>query len=135
VSPALYTREVEQRRRDVKVLDVQLLRRSWYIDYLRRADPGLIERSRDKVDVFVAELKQWEHDPKAYAKSATLTRVITSAFQEMFQSLITKELEVAPVYVTSDLVWTAEEQIQRTGSMAYFELSTHSPGAGLSTRG
>ncbi len=109
VSPALYTREIEQRRRDVKAIDVQLLRRSWYMDYLSRAYPGLIERSRDKVDAYVAELKHWEHDPDAYAKSTTLTLAIGSAFQQMFQSFVTKELEVAPVYVTSDLVLSADE--------------------------
>jgi hypothetical protein len=112
-SPALYTHEIEQRRQDVKVVDVQLLRRSWYIDYLGRAYPGLIERSRDKVDAFVAELKQWEHDPDVYAKSATLTRRIASAFQEMFRSFVTKELEVVPVYVTSDLVLGMDEQYKQ----------------------
>jgi tetratricopeptide (TPR) repeat protein len=151
VSPALYTREIEQRRRDVKVVDVQLLRRSWYMDYLGRAYPGLIERSRDKVDAFVAELKHWEHDPEAYAKSATLTRGIASAFQEMFQSFVTKELEVAPVYITSDLVRTAEEQYkeqvqwltsnyQPTPRGLVFQLAAdrgfHDPGAmHLQTRG
>jgi hypothetical protein len=57
-SPMLYTREIEQRRRDIKAIDVQLLRRSWYFDYLRRSYPGLIERSRDKVDAYVDELKK-----------------------------------------------------------------------------
>src|SRR5262245_28094766 len=33
-SPMLYAQEVEQRRRDVKVVDINLLRRSWYFDYL-----------------------------------------------------------------------------------------------------
>ena len=39
-SPMLYTREIEQHRRDIKAVDVHLLRRSWYFDYLRRAYPG-----------------------------------------------------------------------------------------------
>jgi hypothetical protein len=62
-SPMLYTREIEQRRRDIKAIDVQLLRRSWYFDYLRRSYPNLIERSRDKVDAYVGELQKWEQDP------------------------------------------------------------------------
>ncbi len=61
-----YTREVEDRRRDIKVVDVLLLRRSWYFDYLRRAYPDMIERSREKVDVYLAQLRQWEKDPEAY---------------------------------------------------------------------
>ena len=103
-SPMLYTREIEQRRRDIRAVDVNLLRRSWYFEYLRRAYPDLIERSRDKVDVYVADLKEWENDPEAYRKSAALTRKITTAFQEMLQSIVTKEMAVAPVYVTAEVI-------------------------------
>src|SRR5205814_3026996 len=53
VSPMFYAQEIEQRRRDVKVIDINLLRRSWYFDYLRHAYPGLIDRSREKIDAFV----------------------------------------------------------------------------------
>ena len=109
-SPMLYTREVEHLRTDVKVIDVNLLRRLWYFDYLKRAYPELIERSRDKVDSFVAELKQWDADPQAYANDAALTRRIASKFQEMLVSFITKEMEVAPVYITNDLVFQTEER-------------------------
>lgn len=102
-SPMLYAQEVEQRRRDVKIVDVNLLRRLWYFDYLRHAYPGLIERSRDKVDAFVADLKQWEHDPQAYASNPALTRRITALFEEMIRSMVTNENRVAPVYITSDV--------------------------------
>src|SRR6266516_2184840 len=62
VSPMLYAQEVEQRRPDVKVVDANLLRRSWYFDYLRHAYPGLIERSREKIDPYLEDLKEWERD-------------------------------------------------------------------------
>ena len=78
-----YTREIEHLRPDVKVVDVNLLRRSWYFDYLSHAYPDLVERSRDKVDSFVAELKRWDNDPKAYANDAALTQRIASKFQDM----------------------------------------------------
>jgi hypothetical protein len=103
-SPMLYTREIEQRRRDIRAVDVNLLRRSWYFEYLRRVYPDLIERSREKVDVYMADLKEWENDPEAYRKSAALTRKISTAFQEMLQSIVTKEMAVAPVYVTAEVI-------------------------------
>jgi hypothetical protein len=103
-SPMLYTREIEQRRQDIRAVDINLLRRSWYFEYLRHACPDLIERSRDKADVCVADLKEWENDPEAYRKSAALTRKITIAFQEMLQSIVTKEMAVAPVYVTAEVI-------------------------------
>lgn len=104
-SPMLYAQEVEKRRPDVKVVDVHLLRRSWYFDYLKRAYPGLIERSRDRVDAFVTELKQWENDPDAYTNDKILTQKIVSRFEEMIQSLVLRENDVAPVYLTHDFLF------------------------------
>jgi hypothetical protein len=109
-SPMLYTREIEQRRRDIKVIDVQLLRRSWYFDYLQRSYPDLIERSRDKVDAYVTELKKWEQDPGLYTRNAALTQRIENAFQQMLQSLVNRQLEIAPVYVTAELILSKESQ-------------------------
>jgi Protein of unknown function (DUF2723). len=105
-SPMFYAHEVEQRRRDVKVVDINLLRRSWYFDYLKHAYPGLIERSRDKVETFVANLKEWERDPQSFATSEALTRRITAAFEEMIQSMVTNENRVGSVYVTRDVLLT-----------------------------
>jgi hypothetical protein len=103
-APMLYAQEVEKRRPDVKVVDIHLLRRSWYFDYLRRAWPGLIERSRVKVDAFVIELKQWENDPGAYTNDQMLTQRIVSRFEEMIQSFVLQENNVAPVYLTHDFL-------------------------------
>jgi len=104
-SPMFYAQEVEQRRRDVKTVDINLLRRSWYFDYLRHAYPGLIERSRDKIDAFVENLKEWERDPGAFTRNQALTQRISAAFEEMIQSIVTNESKVAPVYITRDVLF------------------------------
>ena len=104
VSPMFYAQEVERLRPDVKVVDINLLRRSWYFDYLKHAYPGLIERSREKIDVFVENLKEWERDPRAFAGSPALTQRISAAFLEMIQSMVMNESRVAPVYMTNDLI-------------------------------
>ncbi|PYL01701.1 MAG: hypothetical protein DME32_08580, partial [Verrucomicrobia bacterium] len=119
-SPMLYTREIEQRRRDIKAIDVQPLRRSWYFDYLQRSYPSLIERSRDKIDAYVGELKKWEQDPDVYAQNTVLTRRIENAFQQMLRSFVDRELEVAPVYVTAELILTKESQ-----NINFIEWLTH----------
>jgi hypothetical protein len=105
-SPMFYAQEIEQRRRDVKVLDINLLRRSWYFDYLKRTYPDLTERSREKIEVFVQNLKEWERDPAAFARSSALTQRISAAFLEMIQSIVTNEGRVAAVYMTNDLLTT-----------------------------
>jgi Protein of unknown function (DUF2723) len=104
-SPMLYAQEIEQRRRDVKVVDINLLRRSWYFDYLNHAHPGLMDRSSEKIDPYVEILKQWERDPAAFARSQELTQRISMAFLEMIQSIVRNEIKVAPVYITNDLLF------------------------------
>jgi tetratricopeptide (TPR) repeat protein len=103
-SPMIYTREVEQLRRDVKVVDLNLMNHSWYIDYLREAYPDLIRRSRDKVDAFVTQLVSWERDPALFQGNPARLRLINLTFNEMCQAFVTNELKVAPVYMTSDLL-------------------------------
>src|SRR6187431_639619 len=112
----LYAREIEQRRRDVTVVDVNLLRRSWYFDYLKQAYPQFVARSRREIDQFVAELKQWERNPKAYAASAAMKEQIASVFREMWQALLVNESKVAPIYVTSEMAFVTgrdNEEITR----------------------
>jgi hypothetical protein len=104
VSPMFYWQEIEQHRRDVKAIDVNLLRRSWYFDYLRHAYPGLVERSREKIDAFVEILKQWEADPGAFARDQLLTQRISAAFFEMLRSIVMNENRIGPVYITRDLL-------------------------------
>jgi Protein of unknown function (DUF2723) len=103
-SPMLYAQEIEQRRRDVKVVDINLLRRSWYFDYLKHAHPGLMDRSSEKIDSYVEILKQWERDPAAFARSQELTQRISMAFLDMIQAIVRNEIKVAPVYITNDVL-------------------------------
>jgi len=103
-SPMLYAQEVEQRRRDVKVVDINLLRRSWYFDYLNQAHPGLMERSKEKIDPYVTILQQWEQDPSAFTRNQDLTQRISMAFLDLIQAMVRNEIKVAPVYITNDLL-------------------------------
>jgi hypothetical protein len=103
-SPMFYAQQIETRRRDVKVIDVNLLRRSWYFDYLRRTYPDLIERSPEKIEAFVEDLKAWERDPAAFTSNALLTQKINTSFLEMIQSIVTNQNGVGPVYMTRDLL-------------------------------
>jgi hypothetical protein len=105
-SPIFYAQAIEQRRRDVKVVDINLLRRSWYFDYLNDVYPGLVQRSREKIDLFVRSLKEWEADPGMFARSPALTQRISAAFLEMIQSMVTNESKIAPIYITSDLLYS-----------------------------
>jgi len=103
-SPMFYAQQIEQRRRDVKIVDINLLRHSWYFDYLKRTYPDLVEQSREKIEVFVEDLKAWQRDPAAFKSNAVLSQKIDTAFLEMIQSIVANESRVGPVYMTRDLL-------------------------------
>jgi tetratricopeptide (TPR) repeat protein len=107
-SPMLYLREIEHRRDDAVVIDVNQLRRSWYFDYLGRAYPATIEQARDKVDAFLEDLRQWERNPNLYEHDLTLNQRISSRFFEMILAFVTNHVRGAPVYVTLDIAANRE---------------------------
>jgi tetratricopeptide (TPR) repeat protein len=102
-SPLLYIRQIEQRRRDVIAIDVNLLRRSWYFDYLKREYPELMGRTRDKVDVFLRDLLHWERDPEAFNRDITLVQQIDTHFYDMISAFVSTHIQSAPVYITQDI--------------------------------
>jgi hypothetical protein len=102
-SPFLYVREVAQQRRDIVVIDLQMLRRSWYYDYLKTQYPDLIKDNQNAVAAFLVELRHWEQDPQAFSDSAALSRKISDRFLEMVLSFVSNQLRTAPVYVTNEI--------------------------------
>ncbi len=59
-SPWLYYRYVENRRPDVVFIDKELLRRSWYVDFLFRYHPEIMAGARKAADRFLQLLKPFE---------------------------------------------------------------------------
>ena len=105
-SPSLYVREIENQRKDAVVIDINQLRRSWYFDYLNQVYPEVTEKSRDKIDAFLEDLRAWERNPDLYAKNASLNQRLNSRFYDMILSFVTNQIKEAPVYITSDIAAT-----------------------------
>jgi len=97
VSASYYFQLVEGYRKDVIVVDKELLRRSWYLGQLRRRFPELIESSRKEVSEFLSELHKFEHgepyDP----------RIIQARFEDMIHSFLLKSYPKRPIYVTNEI--------------------------------
>ncbi len=62
-SPFLYLHHIEGLRPDVTVVDVNLVRRSWYVrTYLDRFYPAMMAACRPERDAFMEQLRLFEHD-------------------------------------------------------------------------
>ncbi len=96
-SPCYYLQLVEGLRPDVAMIEVQLLKRSWYITQLQKNYKELMEKSRDEVAAYAQELYKFEHglpyDPQ----------VIQQRYMEMLNSFIRNNIGSRPVYVTCEI--------------------------------
>ncbi|HUI24954.1 MAG TPA: DUF2723 domain-containing protein [Candidatus Kryptonia bacterium] len=119
-SPMLYTRAIERLRRDVAVVDINLLRRSWYVTYLRREYPDVMAASRDETDAFLDDLQHWEQDPGEYARDPALTRRIDDRFRNLILAFVRRQIESGhAAYATQDTALARDAENQRlTGEIA-----------------
>jgi hypothetical protein len=61
---ALYAQEVDGLRKDVVLLDVELLRSAWYLDQLTRRHPQLMEAAGESVQSFQTWIQKLERNPR-----------------------------------------------------------------------
>ena len=59
-APFVYLQHVEGFRPDLRVIDVLILRRFWYLDYLERHLPELVERSRPEFDALCEQIDRFD---------------------------------------------------------------------------
>lgn len=64
VSPSYYFQNVENFRKDVTIIDKELLRRSWYYNQIKTNHPEVIEKLEPDINNFLNALKPFERDEK-----------------------------------------------------------------------
>ena len=93
-SPALYLKQIEGIRKDIIMIDKELLRRSWYFDYLEKEYPFLIEKSKEEINQYLELLDEFEHGK---LKSPDK---IQRRFIAMINSFIEKNIDERSCYIT-----------------------------------
>jgi len=115
-SPLLYTIEVAGQRRDVVAIDVNLLRRSWYVESLQRRHPHLFGAAGTAVADYLEDLRAWEADPGAFRRDAERTRRIDGRFRALVLALAAAHAPAGPVYATQELVVADRAMAQAIGA-------------------
>lgn len=64
ISASYYYQFVEDYRRDVTVIDKELLRRSWYYNQINNQNPEVLSGVKNEIDQFLIALKPFERDEK-----------------------------------------------------------------------
>ena len=91
-SPWLYLKYVENKRPDVRFIDAELSRRSWYLKYIQQNYPELYQKSEKEIDRFREQVYLFENG-KPYDPS-----VIEKSYVDMIQSFLLKSYPEKPIY-------------------------------------
>ncbi len=91
-SPWLYLRYVDFKRPDVKYLDVELCRRSWYFNYVKQNYADLYRKSENEIDRFVQEVYPFEN------RRPFNSQIIENAYVNMLGSFLSKNFTTQPLY-------------------------------------
>jgi len=91
-SPWLYYRYTQNIRPDAVIIDKELLRRSWYLDFLKRYHPNIVGQSEKQINRFIELVKPFE-ERKKYD-----SRTLTQAFREMISSIVNSNRINRPIY-------------------------------------
>jgi len=125
-APLIYSREIEKLRKDLVVIDKELLRRTWYLLYIEREYPAFYVEVKPYIDAYLIELEKFEYG-RPYKPQVIQTRYI-----EMLEAFIEAKMEQG-VYFSSpwtdyDLEATRPQYPRIPFGLVYRVVRTASPG-------
>lgn len=108
ISSSIYQQFVRNIRPDIVVIDKELLRKSWYFEYLNKHYPDICEKSKVEIDAYLTELLKFEKNtdpytsPKTEADKQELMKIQT-AFLSLLNSFIDKNYPDRTFYTTYEI--------------------------------
>jgi len=104
VSPSCYFQLVENYRRDVTVVDKELLRRSWYYHQLNTVHPALLSGMKDDVNDFLQAVAPFESNGKFDPN------LLEYVYRKLMTDLVATNIGKRSFYVAPELF---ENEMQR----------------------
>lgn len=104
ISASYYFQMVENYRKDVTVIDKELLRRSWYYNQLQTNHPSLLNGIKPDVDQFLEALKPFEREEKEKVNGNLLEMLFKKIMAGLISTNIVKhEYFIAPEIVDGEM--------------------------------
>lgn len=97
ISPSYYFQFAENYRKDVVVIDKELLRRSWYYRQIERNYPDVLKGIKQELNSFLDALKPFERDEKFDPN------IIEKYYREIMKKLISENSN-RPFYIGFELI-------------------------------
>ncbi|MDP4190800.1 MAG: DUF2723 domain-containing protein [Bacteroidota bacterium] len=98
VSETYYFQNVENFRKDVAVIDKELLRRSWYYNQLQRNHPDIAGKLQPFISPFQQALRPFERDEKFDPN------LLERLYRDLMTHLVTDNMADRSVYIAPEIV-------------------------------
>ncbi|MFC2131950.1 hypothetical protein ACFLSQ_10990, partial [Bacteroidota bacterium] len=103
VSAAWYMQRIDGFRTDVVIIDKELLRRTWYLDQIKRWYPERIKSCEEAINDYLVDLELFESG-RDYSPVS-----IQSKFISLLNCFVDENYEEYPCYLTLDVIETEQE--------------------------
>lgn len=114
LSASYYFQNVESFRKDVSIVDKELLRRSWYFNQLEHNYPFLLKGVASEVKLFKEALMPFEADEPFNSN------LLESLYQRIIIGIITTNIDVHDIFIAPELVDNEMQQGQLKLPQGYF---------------
>ncbi|MBN2572081.1 MAG: hypothetical protein JXA68_08135, partial [Ignavibacteriales bacterium] len=98
VSPAYYFQFVENFRKDVCIVDKELLRRSWYYKQLDNNYPKVVDEIQNEIIAFINAVKPFEREDNFDPN------LLETIYRKIMTNLIVTNIDERNCYITPELV-------------------------------
>ncbi len=100
VSASYYFQFVEDYRKDITIIDKELLRRSWYYNQLENHDPNVLKNLKYDINKFLEALKPFERSENFNAN------LLESLYRKIMTGLVEENADKRSFYIAPELVET-----------------------------
>ena len=104
ISASYYFENVEGFRKDIIVIDKELLRRSWYYNQLKRNHPGILSGLENEVKMFLDALKPFERSENYNSQ------LLESLYRQIMTKLVTTNIDKYSIYLAPEM---ADNEMQK----------------------
>ena len=98
VSALWYKQRIENYRRDIVIIEKELLRRTWYLEQFKRWYPDVANSVKSEIDRYLSQLELFE------SNMPYDNYLIQKYFIELLNAIIDKNISKRPVYVTLEII-------------------------------
>lgn len=114
ISASYYFQNIENIRKDVIIIDKELLRRSWYYNQLNRNYPELFSGFGNEVNIFLEALKPFERSENYNAQ------LLENLYRQIMTKLVLTNIDKYNIYLAPEMVETEMQKGEFTLPPDYY---------------